>query len=261
MKALHLLIILLFTSQIYGQDFKYSIVRNDNDYVTYRDIHSFKETTPQPIVKKFKSIINGLKCDSQTVYSYSYKININENVDIYSLFVDYNFNKDCYLIAFNKTETIITEFPIVINMKWSFNNEDGFNFKLLKFPLIDIKQNDGNYTVCLKERVHNGNIYNAVIDKIYILDKYLSFNLKFCYEETSLTFDNQKIKRILNNDTILVYKENDISFEYLGKIEIDSKAKTIVKKECINDELCPILFTASGEEDEYILKNGVTIKY
>ena len=118
---------------------------------------------------------------------------------------------------------------------------------------------DVNDKYCLlyfKERVHDGNTYDAVINKVYDLNIDLSFNLKFCYEEAAQTFDNQIIKRVLSNDSILVYLIKDTSYEYIGKVVIDFVGKTIVKKECINDEFCQILFTASNKSEEFILKNG-----
>jgi len=261
MKIFYLLIIFLLTSQLYCQDFKYAIIRDDNDYVTYEDVQSLKEVTPPMMVKKIESIISNFKSDLKVVHSYLYKINVDETIDIYSLFVNYNFKHDCYLMAFNKLNATITEVPIILNMKWGFNNESGFNNKLLKYPLIEVKKSESGYIVFLKERVHDGNIYNAVITKIYSLNKELAFDLKFCYEEISLTLNNQKIKRILDNNAILVFEEKDTSFEYLGRIEIDPKTKTIIKKECLSQEFCQILFTTSGKEDEYILKNGFTTEY
>ena len=262
MKAFYIFIVLLlFTIQLFGQDLKYSIVRNDNDYVAYKDNFSPKDATPKRVLEKFQLIVDELKYDSPNIEFYSYKIILNETIDIYSLLVNYNLKKECYVLAYNKKVGTITNTPIIINVKWSFNNESGFSYKLLEYPLVGIRQINNNFIVCLKERVHNGNMYNAVIDKLYSLNDDMSFDLRFCYEEASLTLDNQIIKRYLKDNTISVYIKKDTSCEIIGKIEIDAKAKKIIKTECLNDKFSEVIFTTSGKEDEYILKNGFTLKY
>lgn len=261
MRVFNIVVLSLMTNIVFSQDFEKSIVRNDNDYVTYNDSESLKEFNPKKVKELFKLTIKQIKRNSERVKFYSYKININENIDIYALIVDCNFRNDCYIVAYDKFKQIITSNPVKLNIKWANNNESGFKNKLLCFPLLDIQKVDSQYTISIKERVHNGNTYNAVINKIYILKDDLSFDLKFCYEETALTFDGQNIKRVLNNNIIYVYKQDASVLEYLGKIQIDIEAKKIIKKECIKDEFCEILFTCSGESEETILKNGFEMKY
>ncbi len=261
MKVFNIIILSLMTNLVFSQDFEKSIVRNDNDYVTYIDNESLKEFNPKKVKEMFKLKIKQIKGNTKRVKFYSYKININENIDIYALIVDCNFTNDCYIIAYDKFKQTITINPVKLNIKWANNNESGFKDKLLCFPLLDIQKADNKYTISIKERFHNGNTYNAVINKIYILKDDLSFDLKFCYEETALTFDGKNIKRVLNDNNIYVYKQGKSVLEYLGKIQIDVEAKKIIKKECVKDEFCEILFTCSGEDEENILKNGFEIKY
>lgn len=261
MKVFNIIILTLMTNIVFSQDFEKSIVRNDNDYVTYNDNESLKEFNPKKVKEMFKLIIKEIKENSKKVKFYSYKINVNENIDIYALIVDCNFKNDCYLIAYDKFRQIITINPVKLNIKWANNSESGFKDKLLYFPLLDVQELDNKHTISVKERVHNGNTYNAVINNIYILKDDLSFDLKFCYEETALTFDGHKLKRVLNNNIIYVYKQDATVLEYLGKIQIDIEAQKIIKKECVKDEFCEILFTCSGEDEENILKNGFEIKY
>jgi hypothetical protein len=165
------------------------------------------------------------------------------------------------MIAYNNLDQSLTKSPVKLDLKWGFNNESGFDFKLLDFPLIKVRNENQRSVVSLKERVHNGNIYDAVITKTYSLDNNLNFYLDFCFEENSLTFDNQKIRRILKDNIISVFKENETCLEFLGKIEIDIVRKKIVKRECVNDNFCQILFTSSGIEDEEIFKYGFVFKY
>lgn len=259
MKSISLLIFSLLALQIYSQNVKYSITRDDNDFVTYKDVHSIKELNPPQVIEKFKEILASLK--GKTCNFYSYKIKVNNEILLFSLLINYDQQTDCHIIAFNNLTKTITPIPVKLNMKWSFNNEHGFNQKLLDYPLIKITKENDKYILTLKQRVHNGNAYNAVIKKLYELSDDCVLSLRYCYESVSLTFDDQKIVRLLNNDTIFVYKHNDNTIEYLGKLVIDPRSKEITSREFINQEYDPILFTMSGENEEEILRNGYLMKY
>jgi hypothetical protein len=259
MRLLCLLTSLLFTSQAFGQNINNSIKREDNDYVTFRDLESLKERNPPAVRQKFKSILDGLEYHNTEFYSY--RIAANANLDIYVLITQDNFRKDCYVIAYDKAKSLTSKTPIFINMKWSSNNESAFHDKLLAFPLLKVIETKENVTIHLKERQHNGNIYNAVITKIFVITPDLSFDALFCYENNALTFDNRKIKRILNHRTISVYSDADNVVELVGIIEIDEQGEKITERKCYNDEYCDILFTTSDAEDEVLLRRGNLTNY
>ncbi|MGL4629885.1 MAG: hypothetical protein ACRCVT_01670 [Leadbetterella sp.] len=262
MKPIFICIILILGKSVYCQDYNTSIKRIDNDFTTYFDKESPKEINPKEVSERFKSIVkNSTSIDERKIF-FSFKINVNTKIDIYALNVKTRSQNYCYLIAYDKSTKNVSFDTIRINMKWASNSESGFKDKLLKFPLLEIYQENGKYMLTIRERVHNGNTYNALIKKIFSLKVDLSFDLKLCFEEKSITFDGQVINRVIKNNAIFIYKDDVNSMcELLGKIEVDIENKKIVKKECNNSEYCEILYTCSGEDDELFLKYGYKSLY
>ena len=61
--------------------------------------------------------------------------------------------------AANPLSETLSKKPFVINGKWCADNESGFDVPLLKGQMIEVSGN----SIFLRERVHNGNSYNAVL--------------------------------------------------------------------------------------------------
>jgi hypothetical protein len=260
MKLIYILVIFV-SSNLFGQDYENSIVRNDNDFATYQDIESLKEPNPKIVLEKIKSIIKFSKKQSKKVNFFSYKINLSEKVEIYALIVNGPFTSECNIFAYDIFNKKVTLYPIKYSLKWAKNSESGFNYKLLDLPMLNVQRQNENYNISVKERVHNGNTYNAVINKTYKLNSDLSFDLKFCFEENALTFDGHKIIRILYDNLLYVYKKDLVSIEYLGKILLNSEKSEFVKKDCFKEDFCDVLFTCSGKKEEIILKKGYISEY
>jgi len=261
MKTLIFLFATIVVNQIYTQNYNYSIVRVDNDYANYKDVHSIKELNPPKVIEKLKNVLNELDYSLIASDFVTYKITVNSNIDLYVLLIyefPYNLGK---VFAYNKVLNEISVAPLDLNIKWGFNNEVGFTNKLLDYPLIETAIKNETIEIIIKERVHNGNIYNAVIKKHYTLNSDLSFTLDFCFEKICLLWNGQKIKRVLVNDTIFAYLDLDLSLQYIGNVQFDRKTKKVIKRECIVSEYCEVLFTSSPDEDEYFLKNGYTFFY
>jgi hypothetical protein len=261
MKKICILLFALMYYTSHGQGINNSIVRNDKDYATYYDVKSVKEKTPSSVQNKFEDVLKQLEYRSKDGSVFTYKITVDDHLDLYVMVVDCIIQKAGYIISYNQVSHEISKEAIVINLKWALNNEDGFNVKLLDYPLVKVDKNGGNYILSLKERVHNGNVYNAVITKIYSLTNNLSFESQFCFESKSLSPEGVLRKRILKDDTILVFDETDTSVNFIGKVIISKEQKKILNKESINEFFTPQLFTASGLEDQRIFDHGYTALY
>jgi hypothetical protein len=189
----------------------------------------------------------------------SYKIIIDSNISMYVLVATCNFQKLAFFIPYDETYQKVSSSPVQIDIKWAFENEEGFLEKLLDYPLASIDAN--NKLLFLKERVHNGNVYNAVITKVYRLNTDLSLTLKFCFESKALLNNGSEIWRRLTSDGFRCYEHSSDSMQYLGKVFADFELGKITLKDCSTNFDCNYLFTISGFPDEELLRKGYVSPY
>lgn len=241
----------------------YSIQRDDNDFATYQDIHSNRVNNPKKISAVFNRIIKTKKAELNNPLVYSYRIVVSPKIDIYALTISSFMERKLYLILHDKIKNEVSNTPIVIDLKWAFNNEAGSSFKLLNYPLLSVSNENEMVIISVRERVHNGNVYNAVLNKQYLLkDDPLSLQLLFCYEESSVLPDGKVVHRILDGTKFInVILDEQTATRSIGRIEIDTKKRVIVERLCELDELCDVLFTTSGMPDEQLFKTGVVAIY
>lgn len=230
-----------------------SFVRLDNDYVAYKSIDSKKEVVPLEIKHTFEEILDKEELSENP---YSYKIKISNDIFAYILINNNFIETKGYIIFFNKEKKKVSKTPIIINLKWAYNNEEGFGFKLLDYPLFQInKENNINYVI-LKERVHNGNSYNAVVTRVYELRNDLYTELKFYFESKVLLDDGNEIVRYLKENKILSYLQKRDKTIYLGTVFLNSKMDNIESISCDYNDYCDVLITSSGIERDKFFKNG-----
>lgn len=235
-----------------------TLVRPDNDYVTYYDSACLKEKTPAPIQKQFAKIVSSYEIIDD---AYAYKINISNHIKSYILITHNFFSSYAYFFFYDAEEQSVNNQPIKINLKWAYNSEEGFSFKLLTTPLMELTSDNNGTFLILKERIHNGT-FNAVVSKVYELKNDLSYRLKCCFESTSIVFMENEctITRELKGDKIISYKKTQTGNIYLGMIQLNREKNNIVARECISNEYADYLL-CSFENEDVFFKQGYLIEY
>lgn len=124
--------------------------------------------------------------------------------------------------------------------------------RLLQGAKLSLRDLDGDEwpELIVKERLHNGTLYDAVVARIYHVDPAtLSLHYTFSIEEISwLPFDEAYVKRILQGKEVHVYltKDKNGKGEFIGRYSLDpghgGKPFNVVTKE---DRFKEILFTSS----------------
>lgn len=74
---------------------------------------------------------------------YIQKVFVNDSIDLFALSVESFPRIEHHLFLYNNNSSHYVKTNIVINGKWSKNNEEGFNYKLLEYPLCNILNLDG----------------------------------------------------------------------------------------------------------------------
>jgi hypothetical protein len=258
MKLIYLILLVFAGNFANAQNLKYSIIRDDNDYETFYDSHSRMEESPLSVIRVFQKQIKLL---SYVKNSFVYKIKSTGDIDTYVLIINSQLIKQALILCYDSKTKKVTSKPIKINLFWSFNNESGFEFKMLNYPKIKIEDSEGKILIHLKERVHNGNSYDAIIHKIYEVKKNFNTELQLCYEELSRTFDNQFIYRFLEKGKIISYVKIGFDNKKIGEININLETFKIINKQCIETDYCDFLLTCSNQNEEDFLKKGYNGSY
>jgi len=240
-----------------------AIIRSDNSFVTYVDSSSATEALPENIQEK----ISAIKPKSSATDSiHIFKVVFDSKVSIYIVKFE-NFNDIRYkFIAYNKLTGQLTNEPPEINGKWMENNEAGFNKenRLLSSPLIffeDINQ-DGKKEIAVKERVHDGNVYNAVVTNYFSLESNEEFKKLISIETKQRTLDGCIISRFYQNNYIYSDITCDSSVSKLGKVQVDFKSYPFIKSRVTyKQEYNNLLITGSGLKENNFLKNGYIYSY
>ena len=246
-----------------------AIHRSDNSFVTYNDSLSIKVPIPLIVKNKIGGLLKNYESSSPPDYEnlppVAFKINYSKNIDIYIVKL-YSFTAiSYYLIAFNNVSNSITKTLPSINGKWMENKEAGFmkGDHLLTDPLFYFQDinHDGKKEIIIKERVHNGTAYNAVVNHIYSLDKQMNFNKIICIESRWIDpMNGPGINRSLHNNIITSELINNNKVTAIGKVKLTGAQKVISEK-CYQPEYENLLITGSGVNDEVFLRNGYTFRY
>lgn len=241
------------------------IVRVDNDFVTYTDTVSPREKLPENI----KTYI--LKNLGATGFKFDliFKLTASKEIFLYVVKGTQQSQVLYYFFAYDHISKAISPKPEIINGKWMENNEEGFDkkFKLLKGKQLSFANvlYQNNIEFSIKERVHNGNYYNAVLSKYYYIKKNLELCRIFCLEIVSVSpFENCSIERsIKNGNCIQVELLCEGVKKLIGRVyfKIADNNITVVKKRALVPEYKDLLITSSGEMEKYFLKNGYHFRY
>jgi hypothetical protein len=258
MKLFYVILLVFARNIADAQNLKYSIVRDDNDYETFYENHSRREETPINVIKVFQKQI---KSFSFVKNSFVYKVKSARDVDAFVLIINSQLTKRAVILCYNNKTKKIASIPINVDLFWSFNDESGFDFKMLSYPKIKFVNSKDKILLHVKERVHNGNSYDAIVHKVYEVKKDFVIELQLCYEEVSRTFDNQNIYRLLENDRIVSYIKDGFSQKKIGEIQINLETFNIINKQCFESEYCDFLLTCSNQNEEVFFKKGYKISY
>ena len=195
------------------------ICRADNDYCTFVDTTSPRKATPlilNEYVKEHyppystRNQIFEIKTDSFIIYVVRYKFG-----------EFYHGGTEEYHLWLYKPDKGLSPQPFVLNGQWAADNEDGFETKIMKYPLVQAKGN----TIIARERKHNGT-YNAVMRYTLTYDENLQFSLQNFIEETSLiTIDgktNVFIQRECNGDKVDSYLVSDGKSSFIGSYTVSN---------------------------------------
>lgn len=241
-----------------------AIVGKDNSFSTFTTGNEKYENLPKFVNKVISDFLVG---ESDGYLDVIYKINYDEEIKILVLKATYHSKTiRYYLFAYSEKSKKITLNPPYINGKWMENQEKGFSEenRLLTPPLSFFEDidNDGDFEVVIKERVHNGNVYNAVVNKYYEVNKDdMSLNMILAIESKYIYIMDNKciINRQFDNNRLLVYLScNKSDSKKIGDISIMVK-EARYSVENISSEVIKyesVLLTGSGVENEAFLNKG-----
>lgn len=153
------------------------VVRADNDFVSYYDTLSPRKEAPLAIQALCKRCYAKSESNRNQIFEIKYRSYYLYMIRYSGMGFEYY-----YLFAYNPLLNKLSDTPFVIDGRWCSDNESGFEHQLLTNRMIEIKGND----ILLRERVHNGNSYNAVLLYNIICNEKLEFDVKYCIEEISL---------------------------------------------------------------------------
>ena len=244
----------------------YSLHRIDNDFATYNNEQlSERIELPQELSKNVIAIVNNINesiAPDKLDNYYIHKIDVNDTIDIYVLSIESFTLTEHQIYLYDVITNQLSKTKVAINGKWAKNTEEGFDIKLIDLPNIKIQKIENESILTIKERVHNGNSYNAVIQKYYKIDfEKLTLSLKYCLEIKALGYDDVIIERVIDCNNVKVYKRYKNNIQEIGSFILSDDKNTIVTKKCLDDNYCSQLVTCSGLEDKIILKEGYLIRY
>jgi hypothetical protein len=237
-----------------------AVKRADNSFVTYSDTISAKEKVPVVVSNKVISIAKTVKN-----IAIIFKVDYDTVISLY-IAKTIGLNKISYhIIAYNKNTNKVADHPQTINGKWMENNEDGFakSAKMLKEPLIYFAAIDAGSkkNIIVKERVHNGNVYNAVIEHVYSINSKPELKPVVCVETKCINpVGNEVITRYIQNGVIFTAIPGKGKAILLGKITLDKSFK-ISSRSVYKKPYADMLITGSGVAESVFLKEGYRFRY
>lgn len=234
------------------------VVRDDNGYVSYYDSLSPRKEAPWAIQEKCSKCFPSNHLERNQIF----EIDFGE-YDIYVIRYSGIGYEYYYFFAYDPALRKLTDKPFVINGKWCADNECGFEKPLLNGPMIEIH----DAYIYLRERVHNGTSYNAVLLYCIECDKEMEFDVKYCVEEYALTCKPEMrmneyliIKReITEGLRVNCYLEDGTKKkDFIGSYVISSEGN-IVDIRIDNDIFRTWVVTSSGIDPHIFSKQGSSL--
>lgn len=244
-----------------------ALKRSDNDFVTNiadslgdkialpEELNSFLdqlEGTDSISNSKKQNLIFWIDYDPNTVLLVVKKIGSNYEISY-------------HVMAFDKTNKLNGKSLAIINGKWMDNNEEGFDMKFLEKPLIFFQDinNDNKNEIVIKERAHNGNIYNAEIWNYFELDKTLNLKKILAVEVKQLSiFDECLITRSYDSGTITANLNCEDGMRNIGQVSLEIGDSVRIKNKIINiPPYGGMVITGSGMNEVEFLNKGFNFKY
>lgn len=145
----------------------------------------------------------------------TYKLTYNDRFDIYVAKLSLVSLESYRVMLFNKTTKHASEQMVYIDGRWDGNEERGYleSIRLMSEQVVTLKDvlPLPEKEVILNERVHNGNVVNAVVQHYYTLDEN-SDSLKHLFDVESLYFapmEELYVHRRYANGQVKVYVNNN----------------------------------------------------
>jgi hypothetical protein len=253
-----------------------AIERIDNDFVTTNDISGKKAPIPLNVDLRIEKLLEICRNSNSYLESHGskvtipviFKITYNADVDIYIVkFASFD-NIAYKLIAYNIHTKLASDKAPSILGNFMEDGESTFDkqARLLSKPLIHFEDinHDGKKYIVIKEREHNGTVYNAVVEHYYSLDEHMNFDQKLCIETSYADpFNTSRlISRQLRGNDLISYLTKDGKTSVIGDVKLNlNSPRKVVSKKCYKSEYADLLITGRGINEETFLKRGHTFQY
>lgn len=185
-----------------------------------------------------------------------------------------------YFIAYSKATKEVTVSAPEINGKWMQNDGEWHESvrRLLVKPMIQFRDIDGDSRdeLIVRERAHNGNMYNAVVMHYYTLDRTMQLNELLAIEERSICLqDDIEGKECFIERTLVATGKNEWKLNVThtcdggsGAVAIGSLLLkrvngviAITGKKAIDERYESWLVTSSDVKEEQFLNEGYLFRY
>lgn len=282
-----------------------AIVPSDNDITPGDDATQATEAVPQVVTQKFSKIVSDtydwyLKNDDDcaksvddcglkksALYGRVYRLDAPAKNRAYVFKLEGLFGVTLYYFAiYNPNTNQVTAKPVSIYGKWldGFYGDNDSRLKLRK-PFISFTTVDGKAALVAENYAHNGDVYNAVIYRYFVIEPDLSLTQVLALESADLVDTKYRgsygamfvRKLILNGDStaeIDDYFQKDLddkSPQLVGKVSIRSPAPgkpyKVVSEKVIDQAFKDLLVTFDDDReygidsDNAFLAEGDTLFY
>lgn len=256
-KKLTVLLIILPLMHLSAQSNQKMVICGENNAIcTLLDTLSDRKPMSQNVVDLFNHYYSTDTSMIDQVFEIKY--------EPYSLLVIHivkviDWDEEYHFWVYDSCTNSSSTYPFIINGQWMSNQEEGFDIKLLSYPIVF----DENNFLWVKERVHNGNSYNAVIKYKLYCDKKFNLRLVSCVEEVSLCFfpemdfeDYALFYREQDGKEVVCYIKNTSGeSELVGSFSLSKRGK-ISKIKVYNERYSSFLVTSSGLRPQAFTKRS-----
>lgn len=248
-----LLFIVVFSCN--SQNREKAIYMLDKDSLSFNNSKKTVLLIPEDILHTIKQINSEYGVDNINKHKL-FLLKLNNKTDIF-FYKCYGDNGIIELHAFKKSVKTIKILNKKINIKWLEENESGFKNKLLDGELISLIDLDKKKMLIIRQRMHNGTAYNALIEH-YVNLSDDNFDTLFSIESKSVVLlkDWCTIVRILEGSIVTVYSLCGNKKEIIGKFKLGEGNNILLEKEIYSPEMKNFLITSSGISDTLFLKEG-----
>lgn len=239
-----------------------AIVRDDNDFVTYRDTLSKTTSIPKAVQLAVESIA---KEQDERFIDQIFQVENREGIDLFIIRMRQSESLFYHIVAYDKIKKIVSKGYVSINGKWMNNNEAGLSLKLLTPPLIFFNDfnSDGVKDIVIKERVHNGNMYNAAVWNYITIDSDMMIKKRLFIEARYMSIiDECLIERTYDNSEIKINKVCGIQSSEIGRVFLNiGDSVSIIRQVLRAPEYEGMLITGSGDNESKFLNFGYEFEY